>query len=108
MSVNGCLIQLTKTFGVTFLPQVSTNWQIADLDDRQKAILRYAMDVCHSRPILESHFTELEKHGLDREDAWDIGAIAAFFALSNRMAHVTDMRPNEEFYLLGRVPRENN
>ncbi|MGH8746105.1 MAG: peroxidase-related enzyme, partial [Burkholderiales bacterium] len=45
-------------------------------------------------------------HGFSDEDVWDIGAIAAFFALSNRMANLTDMRPNDEFYLLGRVPRQ--
>ncbi len=86
--------------------QVAVNWETAELDDRQRAIIKFAVDVCHSRTITESHFTDLEKHGLDREDAWDIGAIAALFALSNRMAHVTDMRPNKEFYLMGRVPRE--
>ena len=57
------------------------------------------------RPLTDQHFDELEKVGLTREDAWDIGAIAAFFALSNRMALLTSMRPNEEFYLMGRVKR---
>ena len=54
----------------------------------------------------DEHLTVLEKHGLNREDAWDIGAIAGLFALSNRMAHLTNMRPNDEFYLLGRVKKE--
>lgn len=84
---------------------MATNWRCADLDDRQHAILSFAVDVCHSRPITEAHFANLEKQGLDREDAWDIGAISAFFAMSNRMAHLTDMRPNEEFFMIGRVPR---
>ena len=54
----------------------------------------------------DEHLTALEKHGLNREDVWDIGAIAGLFALSNRMAHLTNMRPNDEFYLLGRVKKE--
>ncbi|XP_078669388.1 uncharacterized protein LOC144910309 isoform X1 [Branchiostoma floridae x Branchiostoma belcheri] len=86
--------------------QVATNWHIADLDARQKAILEFATAVGASKTITEDHFHKLEQHGLDREDAWDIGAIAALFALSNRMAHLTDMRPNDEFYLMGRIPRE--
>ena len=61
------------------------------------------MDTFHSRPITDEHFTKLEPHGVSKEDAWDIGAIAAFFALSNRMAHVSGMRPNEEFYTMGRI-----
>ena len=56
--------------------------------------------------ITEDDFLNLTIHGLDNEDAWDIGAITAFFALSNRMAHLTKMKPNDEFHLMGRVPRE--
>ena len=56
--------------------------------------------------IEEERYSDLEKHGISEEDAWDIGAIASFFALSNRMAHLTKMRPNQEFYLLGRVPKQ--
>ncbi|XP_033632794.1 uncharacterized protein LOC117294479 [Asterias rubens] len=85
--------------------QVAVNWECAELDPRQHAILEFAMTVCKSETITEDHLKKLEKHGLDREDAWDIAAIAAFFALSNRMAHLTDMRPNKEFYLMGRVPK---
>ncbi|XP_070540960.1 uncharacterized protein [Ptychodera flava] len=86
--------------------QVAANWRCADLDERQKAILEFAMVVCKSESVTEEHFSALEKHGFDREDAWDIGAIAALFALSNRMAHLSNMRPNDEFYLFGRIPRE--
>lgn len=68
-------------------------------------MLDFALAVCRSDTITDQHFLLLEEVGFDREDAWDIGAIAAFFAMSNRMAHVTDMRPNGEFYNLGRVPR---
>lgn len=60
------------------------------------------MAVCKAQEITLEHFRELEKHGLDKEDAWDIAAISAFFSMSNRMAHFTNMRPNEEFYSMGR------
>jgi uncharacterized peroxidase-related enzyme len=56
--------------------------------------------------VNDADFDKLREHGFSNEDIWDIGAIAAFFSLSNRMANVTTMRPNDEFYLLGRVPKE--
>lgn len=85
--------------------QVAINYQTAELSPRELAMLDFAMAVCRSDTITERHFLSLEEVGMDREDAWDIGAIAAFFAMSNRMAHVTDMKPNVEFYNLGRLPR---
>lgn len=85
--------------------QVAINADCADLTDREKAIVKFAMDIATMSPIEDTRFEELELHGLSREDAWNIGAVAAFFALSNRMAHLTKMRPNEEFYLLGRIPK---
>lgn len=87
--------------------QVVANWETADLDDRQKAILKFAMQVAVCRPVSDSHFEELYKHGLDEEDAWDIGSVVALFSLSNRMAFLTSMVPNEEFYMLGRVNKPN-
>lgn len=87
--------------------QLATNWRKADLTARQRAMLSFAMKVSlHSAEIDDADFAELHAHGFTDEDAWDIGAIAAFFALSNRMANVSSMMPNAEFYLLGRVPRE--
>ncbi|XP_071508305.1 uncharacterized protein [Diadema antillarum] len=86
--------------------QVAANWRAAELDDRQRAILDLAMAVCTNEPITDAHFANLQAHGLDRDDAFQIGSVAAFFALSNRMAHLFDMKPNKEFHLLGRVPRE--
>jgi uncharacterized peroxidase-related enzyme len=69
-------------------------------------MLDFAMKVCSaSHTIEEADFAQLRAHGFSDEDAWDIGAIAAFFGLSNRMANLTGMRPNEEFFLMGRVPR---
>lgn len=86
--------------------QIAANWRTADLDDRQRAILDFSMDLCHCRPMSEDKIQNLEKHGLTKDDIWDIGAVVALFALSNRMAYLTNMKPNEEFYLLGRIKKE--
>lgn len=84
------------------------NYENADLSPRERAMLDFAMAVCRCDTITDQHFKSLEEVGFDREDAWDIAAIAAFFALSNRLAHLTDMRPNFEFHNLGRVPRDKS
>jgi uncharacterized peroxidase-related enzyme len=87
--------------------QVATNYRKADIPPRQKAMLAFAMKVAlASGTVEEPDFEALRPHGFSDEDIWDIGAIAAFFALSNRMANMIGMRPNDEFYLLGRLPRE--
>lgn len=86
--------------------QVATNHHMADLTEREKVIVDFALKVSQMTNIVDEDFESLAKQGLDKEDAWDIGAIASFFAMSNRMAHLTDMRPNEEFYTMGRVPRQ--
>jgi uncharacterized peroxidase-related enzyme len=87
--------------------QVAVNYLKADITDRQKAMLGFAMKVCKAADqITEADFTALRAHGFDDEDIWDIGAITALFGLSNRMANLINLRPNEEFYLLGRMPRE--
>lgn len=87
--------------------QLAINYRKADITARQRSILDFAVKVAtRSGEIGESDFEALHGHGLSDEDAWDIGAIAAFFALSNRMANVSSMMPNAEFYLLGRVPRD--
>jgi uncharacterized peroxidase-related enzyme len=86
--------------------QVATNYRKADLTPRQKAMLDFAMKVSRdAERISEADFAALKEHGFSDEDAWDIGAIAAFFALSNRMANLTNMRPNDEFYAMGRAPK---
>jgi uncharacterized peroxidase-related enzyme len=86
--------------------QVATNYLKADITPRQKAMLAFAMKVCLSSDAVgEDDFAQLRAHGFTDEDAWDIAGITALFGLSNRMANVTSMRPNDEFYLLGRVPR---
>jgi alkylhydroperoxidase family enzyme len=81
---------------------------MAELNPREQAIVKFALAVAQMTPISEEDFEALQRVGVDREDAWDIGAIAAFFALSNRMAHLTAMMPNQEFYTLARMPKENS
>jgi uncharacterized peroxidase-related enzyme len=86
--------------------QIAVNHRKAPITPRQRAMLDFAMKVTTASHTLdEADFAALRAHGFDDEDAWDIGAIAAFFGLSNRMANLTGMRPNDEFYLMGRVPR---
>jgi uncharacterized peroxidase-related enzyme len=86
--------------------QVATNYRKADITPRQKAMLDFAMKVSRdAQSIGEADFAALREHGFTEEDAWDIGAVAAFFALSNRMANLVSMRPNDEFYAMGREPK---
>lgn len=86
--------------------QVATNYLKADLSERQRAMLAFALKVCQdSGSIVEADFEALRRHGFDDEDIWDIGAITALFGLSNRMANLLSLRPNDEFYLMGRVPK---
>ena len=86
--------------------QVAINHRKADITPRQKAMLDFAMKVAlDSAAIGDADFATLHEHGFNDEDIWDIGAVAAFFGLSNRMANMTGMRANEEFYLMGRLPR---
>lgn len=87
--------------------QVAVNYRKADIAPRQRAMLDFAMKVCEaSHTIGEADFEALRAHGFDDEDAWDIAAITAFFGLSNRMANTISMRPNDEFFLMGRVPKQ--
>ena len=83
--------------------QVAVNYRKADITPRQRAMLDFALKIAlHPQEIEEADHARLREHGFSDEDVWDIGAISAFFALSNRMAHLTDMRPNDEFYTMGR------
>lgn len=87
--------------------QVAVNYRKADISPRQRAMLDFAMKVCLQSDALEdADFEALYAHGFDDEDAWDIAAITAFFGLSNRMASFSGMQPNNEFYLMGRVPKQ--
>ncbi|MCP9626260.1 peroxidase-related enzyme [Rhodopseudomonas palustris] len=86
--------------------QIATNYRKADITPRQRAMLDFAMKVSReAETVGDSDFDALKTHGFTDDDIWDITAVAAFFALSNRMANVTAMRPNDEFYLMGRLPK---
>ena len=86
--------------------QVAVNYRKADLTPRQRAMLDFALKTAlRSAEISDADFAALREHAFSDDDIWDIGAIAAFFALSNRLANLSSMRPNDEFYLMGRVPK---
>ena len=86
--------------------QVAVNYRKADISPRQKAMLAFALKVAlRSVELCDEDYESLRPHGFSEEDIWDIGAITALFALSNRMANLIAMRPNDEFYTLGRVPK---
>ena len=85
--------------------QVAVNYRKADITPRQKAMLDFAIKLARiPESVTPTDQEALKLHGFTDEDIWDIGGITAFFALSNRMAHLLEMRPNDEFYLMGRVP----
>lgn len=86
--------------------QLATNYRKADITARQRAMLDFALKVClRSAEVGEDDHAVLHAHGFDDEAIWDIASITALFGLSNRLANVISLRPNDEFYLLGRLPR---
>jgi uncharacterized peroxidase-related enzyme len=86
--------------------QVGVNYRKADITPRQRAMLAFALKVAEaSSTVDDDDYAALAAHGFDDEDVWDIGNIAAFFCLSNRMANFIGLKPNDEFYLLGRTPK---
>ena len=86
--------------------QIAVNYRKADITPRQLAMLDFAMKVSQEvQRVSDADFAALSQHGFSQDDIWDIAAISAFFALSNRIANVTAMRPNDEFYLMGRLPK---
>ena len=86
--------------------QVATDWHSAELDGRQRAILEVAVKIAvEPWTVNDEVLGSLRAHGLTDDDIWDVGSISAFFAMSNRLARLTSTMPNEEFYLLGRLPR---
>ncbi len=112
---NGCLYCVVAHGAIlrvyekspTLADQIAVNYKKADITPRQQAMLDFAMKVCRaSEAIDDEDFGRLRAHGFSDEDAWDIAAITGLFALSNRMANVISLRPNDEFYLLGRGPRQ--
>lgn len=89
--------------------QVATNYRKADITPRQKAMLDFAAKVSlRAYEINEADYEALHGHGFSDEDIWDIGAITGFFALSNRLANTMSIRPNDEFHLMGRVPKDRS
>ena len=90
----------------TIADQIAVNYRKADITPKQRAMLDFAMKVSRSAETIgEQDFAEVSGHGFSDDDIWDIAAISAFFALSNRMANVTNMKPNDEFYMMGRLPK---
>jgi len=87
--------------------QLASNYRKADISERQRAMLDFALKVSRqAETVNESDYEKLNTLGFDDEDIWDVGAISAFFGLSNRIVNMSSMRTNDEFYLMGRVPRE--
>jgi uncharacterized peroxidase-related enzyme len=83
-------------------------WQ-ARLDDRRRAIVNLALALARSPELFgEAQITAARAAGMTDDEIWDIGAITALFAASNRLAHLTDLQPNPEFYLMGRVSRDHS
>jgi uncharacterized peroxidase-related enzyme len=86
--------------------QIAINYREADITPRQRAMLDFALKVAEdSRAIDERDFAALRAHGFTDEDIWDIAGVTAFFSLSNRFANFVALRPNDEFYLMGRAPK---
>ncbi|MCH7817786.1 MAG: peroxidase-related enzyme [Proteobacteria bacterium] len=86
--------------------QIATNYRQADISPRQRAMLDYAVKVSQQAyEISDSDIESLQQQGFNQEDIWDIGAISALFALSNRLTNMANILPNDEFYLLGRIER---
>ena len=87
--------------------QIASNYRKADITPRQRAMLDFAIKVSKSsHEISNADIDDMREQGFSNDDIWDIGGISALFALSNRMANLTKMRPNDDFYLLGRIPKE--
>lgn len=113
-AVNGCLYCVVAHGAILRIyaknprlaDQLATNPGKAELTDRQRAMIAFSIKVAtDSAAVGDDDFAALQAAGFTDEDAWDIGAIASFFALSNRMANVAHIMPNDEFYLMGRLPK---
>ena len=86
--------------------QLATNYRKAEITPRQRVMLDFALKLStHGGEVEDADLARLREHGFDEEAIWDIGAITAFFAMSNRLVHLTGTPPNEPFYLMGRVPK---
>lgn len=86
--------------------QVATDWRKAELSEPQRAMLDFAVRLSVQPATVEpAHLAELRRHGFTEDDVWDIGSIVSFFAMSNRLVHLAAIPPNDEFYLMGRLPK---
>jgi uncharacterized peroxidase-related enzyme len=86
--------------------QIAANYRKADITPRQRAMLDFAIKISRKAHLIsDADLATIAGHGFSDDDIWDIAAISAFFALSNRLANFTAMRPNDEFYLMGRLPK---
>ncbi|UGY02363.1 peroxidase-related enzyme [Bradyrhizobium quebecense] len=102
---HGAILRI-RTKNPEIADQIAINYRKANITPRQRAMLDFAMKVSRAaEEVSEADFAALAAHGFSDDDVWDIAAVAAFFALSNRLANVTGMRPNAEFYMLGRQPK---
>jgi len=103
---HGAILRI-RTRNPQLADQLASNYRKADISPRQLTMLDFAIKVAsQAEAIDEQDFTRLREAGFDDDDIWDIGAISAFFGLSNRLVNMSSMRTNDEFYLMGRVPRE--
>lgn len=99
---HGAILRV-RAKNVLIADQVATNYRKSDITERQKVMLDFAMKVSKdARSICDEDFEILHRHGFSDEDIWDIAGVTAFFGLSNRMANFTSMRPNDEFFAMGR------
>lgn len=102
---HGAILRI-RAKDVELADRIAANWRTAPVSDRQRAMLAFAVKLAR-RPeeVVAGDLDELARHGFDDEDVWDIGAVVAFFALSNRMAQLLDIQPNPGFFTMGRIPR---
>ena len=99
---HGAIIRIREK-NSTVADEIAVNYRTARISERQKAMLEFACKVAtDSHLVSDRDYKSLAEHGFSEEDVWDIGAVSAFFALSNRMASLIDMRPNEEFFNMAR------
>ena len=105
--VHGAILRIREK-NPTIADQLATNYRKADITPRQKAMLDFAAKVTTSScEIDDADFEDLRGHGFSDEDIWDITALASLYGFSNRMANTLSVRPNDEFYLMGRVPHRS-
>lgn len=87
--------------------QIAANWRTAPVSGKQRAMLRFAVKLARTpEEVEDSDYRPLYREGFTDDQIWEIGAITAFFAMSNRLAHLGHMTPNPEFHMLGRIPRQ--